>query len=317
MIALLPFLAAATLAAGMPDTGTPHAGMPDASRARLDSLADATAERIARYADRRAAIAAGYRRIGTDFPGMGEHWLHVGSLLAQRLDPDRPTMLAYATIDGRPTLLGAGYVVTTQGDTAATVPGWPTYWHEHSGLLGDESGVRGVTAGVTAGVTTGAPGAARGASETHVWVLHIWTALPNPSGRYEADNWTLPFARAGLVAPSDVDADIGRAFSLSVAGGDEYLRRVLTDAGLRGASHVDAIDAAIAAARETAAGIAERARPAGVVSVDDAVALRAAWATLARRLRETSGPAVEPILAPPHAPHVHDAVTAVPRDPPS
>lgn len=285
MIALLPLLAAATLASGTPD----------ASRARLDSLADATAQRIARYADRRAAIAAGYRRIGTDFPGMGEHWLHVGALLAQRLDPDRPTMLAYATIDGRPTLLGAGYVVTTQGDTAATVPGWPTYWHEHSGLLADESGVRGVTAG------------APGATETHVWVLHIWTALPNPSGRYEADNWALPFARAGLVAPREVDADIGRAFSLAIAGGDEYLRRVLTDAGLRGPSHAAAVDAAIATARAAAAGVAERARPSGAVSTDDAAELRVAWETLARRLRDAVGPAVEPVLAPPHAHHAAPA----------
>lgn len=293
MIALMPLLAAATLASGSPDP----------SRARLDSLADATAERIARYADRRAAIAAGYRRIGTDFPGMGEHWLHVGSLLAQRLDPDRPTMLAYATIDGRPTLLGAGYVVTTQGDTAATVPGWPTYWHEHSGLLADESGVR----GVTAGVATNAPAIARAATATHVWVLHIWTALPNPSGRYEADNWSLPFARAGLAAPREVDADIGRAFSLAIAGGDEYLRRVLADAGLRGPSHAVAVDAAIATARAAAAGVAERARPSGAVSTDDAAELRAAWETLARRLREAVGPAVEPVLAPPHAHHATPA----------
>ena len=97
-------------------------------RATLDSLADETARRISRYADRRVAIAAGYRRIGTDFPSMGEHWLHTGALLAQRVDPDRPTILTYAVIDGRPTLLGAGYVITTRGHAPATAPGWPDYW---------------------------------------------------------------------------------------------------------------------------------------------------------------------------------------------
>lgn len=257
-------------------------------RAMLDSLADATARGIARFADRRVAIAAGYRRIGTDFPSMGEHWLHPGALLAQRLEAERPTILAYAMIDGTPTLLGAGYVVTTRGRETARVPGWPTYWHEHSGLLSDESGAH--------------VGAAQASdSATHVWVLHVWSALPNPLGRYDSDNWALPFARAGFAPPAALDADIGRAFSLAVAGGDEYLRRVLTDAGLRtGDRHTtEAIDAAIADARQVAVEVASHRS----LTPDDVLALRKAWSALATRLRTAIGPAVDPLLMPPHAHH--------------
>lgn len=268
-------------------------------RAVLDSLADETARRLARFADRRAAIAAGYRRIGTDFPSMGEHWLHPSALLAQRLDPDRPTILAYADIDGTPTLLGAGYVITTRGNEMARAPGWPTFWHEHSGLLSDESGAH--------------VGAAQESdSATHVWVLHVWTALPNPLGRYDSDNWALPFARAGIEPPAAIDADIGRVFSLAVAGGDEYLRRVLTDAGLRTSDALPrdrAIDGAIEAAREVAAAVAARAGGAGVLSARDSRELRDAWDELARQLRAAVGPAIEPFLVPPHA-HHGDAPTA-------
>lgn len=281
----------------------------------LDSLAEATARGIARFADRRAAIAAGYRRIGTDFPGMGEHWLHPGALLSRRIDPERPTMLAYATLDGRVTLLGAGYVITTRGDSATNAPGWPQEWHEHSGLLADESGAGGAAPATRpheqfAAHAAGAGGAsgmmARDPLATRVWVLHIWTALPNPDGRYTPDNWTLPFARAAIAAPSMVDPDIGRAFSLGVGGGDEYLRRVLTDAGLRTPAAAAGVDRAITDARAVATAVQARALARGSVAPSDLQLLTRSWETLARQLRGMLGPAVDPILAPPHrAGHAH------------
>lgn len=253
----------------------------------LDSLADLTAARIARYADRGVAVAEGYRRIGTDFPGMGEHWLLPGALFAQRVDPERPTMLAYADVNGTPTLLGAGYVVTTLGDEAAAVPGWPGQWHEHSGALEDESGAR-------VGARDDSPGA------THVWVLHIWTALPNPSGRYDADNWALPFARMGIAAPADTDHDMGRAFSLAVAGGDRYLLGLLEGAGLVPSGARPEVEAAISEARAVGMRVADAAGPRGTLAADEATSLRHAWHRLAERLRSCLGPEVDPVLAPAH-----------------
>lgn len=297
---MTPLLSLASAALLLTASAQAPSAATGSDRATLDSLAHETARRISRYADRRVAIAAGYRRIGTDFPSMGEHWLHASALLSQRIDPDRPTILAYAVIDGTPTLLGAGYVITTRGSESATAPGWPVYWHEHSGLLADESGAH-----------VGAPQSSD--SATHVWVLHVWSALPNPLGRYDSDNWALPFARAGIAPPAGLDANMGRVLSLAVAEGDEYLRRVLTDAGLRTADSraplapgttVDAeVDAAIEEARLVAVAVAARVRTQGAMTATDAERLRGAWASLSQRLRSALGPAVDPFLVPPHAHH--------------
>lgn len=286
----MSLLLVAATAAGVA-LGTPMRTSP------LDSLAEETARLTSRYTDRRTAIADGYRRIGSDFPSMGEHWLHAGVLIAQRVAAGRPTILTYASIDGTPTLLGVGFVVTTRGDSLAEgAPGWPDRWHEHSGLLSDESG---------AGTARGAPST----SETKVWVLHIWTALANPAGRYESDNWALPFLRAGLPVPTHLDADIGRALAFAVGGGDEFFRRVLTDAGLRHGSNTAAVDAAIARARTGAElAIADARSAATVSSPVDLSALRAVWSDFGASLRTVIGPSVEPFLAPPHpakAGHAH------------
>jgi hypothetical protein len=216
---------------------------------------------------------------------MGEHWLHPGVLLSGKVDADHPTILIFATIADRPTLLGVGFVMTTRGaEQPAGVPGWPDAWHEHSGLLSEESGV--------------APGA-RAAGETHVWVLHVWTTLPNPGGAYAPDNWSLPFARAGLSLPDHVDVDAARALSLA-GKGDAYLRDLLTDAGVRSASRADAVDGIIAASRARVVDVVARSRGRPAVSPVDLAALRAEWSTLARSLRSIAGPEVDRFLAPPH-----------------
>jgi hypothetical protein len=269
--------------------------------AALDALAAITARQVARYADRSVAVADGYRRIGTDFPGMGEHWLHPAALLAGTIDPARPTLLAYATIGGRPVLLGVGFVITTRGDAPADVPGWPHAWHEHSGLLAHESGA------APAGHGDHAPGAAvaGGATATRVWVLHAWTGLENPGGRYAPDHWALPLARAGVPPPPGTDADVGRAVALAV-GGDAYLRDVLSDGGLRNVTNAAAVDSSIGAARAAATAVMGRARHAGRVGAADVTALRATWSELGRSLRARLGSAVDPYLAPPH-PEPHAA----------
>ena len=254
---ILPFIARAALA-----------------QTSLDSLAAAASVGTARFADRRAAAAEGYRRIGADFPGMGEHWLHPGALLTGAIDPKRPTLLIYATIDGAPKLLGVGFVTTTRaGETAHDVPGWPHAWHEHSGLLTDESGVS---------PGTNAP------SGTHVWVLHAWTGLANPDGVFTPDNWSLPFLRAGFAAPLHSDPDAARALAL-LNGGDVYVRGVLTDGGLVTPANAATTDSTLARARRDA-------DDAGA----DPAALARVWHALAADLRAQLGPNVDRLLAVPH-----------------
>ena len=254
----------------------------------LDSLASLSSGLVARYADRRVAAREGYRRIGADFPGMGEHWLNPSQLLSGRIDAAKPTLLMYATIAGQPRLLGVGFVVTTQrGELATATPGWPSAWHEHSGLLADESGV--------------APGGA-GASDTHVWVLHVWTAMHNPDGMFSPDNWNLPFTRAGLAPATEPHADAARALSL-VHEGDRYLTDVLTDASLRVAANAARIDSAIAATRTAVSTIALRGQGTGTLSAVDIAALRTGWASLGADLRAVMGPAVDRYLVAQHAAH--------------
>jgi hypothetical protein len=246
---------------------------------KLDSVIADAARETERYADRSLAVLDGYRRIGADFPGMGEHWVNLPVMLQNRIDPARPTLLTYATIAGRPTLLGVGFIMVTHGDSSPSdVPGWPAAWHEHSGLLSEESGA--------------AVGSVRRDSPTHVWVMHVWTRLENPAGQFSADNWALPFRRAGVATPLGIDDDAGRAASLAV-GGDEFLRDALTDADLRTPANAAAVDSAIAEARSRAHRI--------ISPTTDVTTLRETWTSLAAALERVLGPGVRDILRPAHA----------------
>ena len=270
------------------------------ARADLDSLARRAEEHSARYTNRRVAIADGYRRIGGDFPGMGEHWVNPNRIQTRdALDASRPSFLSYATIGGQPRLLGFGFIVTTDADSGGVhLPGWPEEWHEHSGLLGDESAGR--------STRSQAPGASR------VFVLHIWTALPNPDGPYAPDNWTLPFARSGIDAPAHADADAARAHSLTV-GGDAFLVAALSGLGLLHPSVAPAVDSTVAAARARAAAVSVTSFRAGGAPEEAALEeLRATWRSLDLALRERLGPGVADIMRPPHraaarstGPHAH------------
>ena len=252
----------------------------------LDSLGDAAARAAVRYADRRVAAADGYHRIGPEFPGMGEHWLHPATLLTGRVSAEQPTILIFSTIAGKPTLLGVGFVATSDSaHPTRDLPGWPGAWHEHSGLLSDESGV--------------SPGAST-EGDTHVWVLHVWTALPNADGRFLPDNWALPFVRAGLAAPAAVNADAARAVSLA-SGGDRYVRDVLTDANVRGASNSARIDSAIAVTSGRVARMIGAMQTEHAATAAEQDALAKEWTGLVGTLTGVVGQSVERYLAPAHA----------------
>src|SRR6476619_3792405 len=62
-----------------------------------------------RYRDRSAASADGYRRIGPDFPSMGEHWLNVSLAVRAEVDPLHPPILAYVSVAGKTVLAGVAY----------------------------------------------------------------------------------------------------------------------------------------------------------------------------------------------------------------
>ena len=70
--------------------------------AAAEDLMRTVREATAKYHDHDVAVADGYRRIGGDFPAMGEHWIQIGLLFGGRRDPARPEFLTYVTVAGRP-----------------------------------------------------------------------------------------------------------------------------------------------------------------------------------------------------------------------
>jgi hypothetical protein len=78
-----------------------------------------------------------------------------------------------------------------------------------------------------------------------VAVLHAWVGVDNPDGPFAAENWTLPWLRAGLVPPAGAPRDAARAVALAAGGDAFYAAQLRVAAGLDGAD-------ADAAARVTA-----------------------------------------------------------------
>lgn len=190
---------------------------PDSANA-VSAFVHTVREATARYRDRHEAVVSGYRPIGPDFPGMGEHWISVPLLLDGSIDPARPPILEYADIDGVPTLVGAAFAVLLPADSAPPV-GFPvpaTAWHFHGGAVSEESFVSGH-----------AHGAQAPSNKPRVAVLHVWAWLDNPEGPFATDNWALPFARLGLPVPAQAPSlEVARGLAL-VSGGARYYLKVM------------------------------------------------------------------------------------------
>jgi hypothetical protein len=179
-------------------------------REDTDRFVAAVREATAAFQDRRAAQAAGYRRVGPDFPGMGEHWVHVARLLHGGATPAAPPILSYAAIDGIPTLVGVAFAVAVgPGAEPPPAPAGCGAWHYHAGSIEDESFLPGHAEAMGDGV--------------RLAVLHTWVWLDNPAGLCASDNWALPYVRAGLTPAGPVDPDAARALAL-VTGARAYYR---------------------------------------------------------------------------------------------
>lgn len=185
---------------------------------RSDSLFAAAARAgSARYGELDSAIADGFRRIGGDFPGMGEHWVHSGRLMSGVVDAARPVILSYASIGGRPTLVGVAYALPLgAGDSLPPVP--RNAWHAHAGSVEDASFLPSHAGHM----------AAKG---SRIAVLHAWVWLDNPAGPFATDNPALPFARAGL-PPAPASPPALRALALAYGGVPFYASAVSRSASL-------------------------------------------------------------------------------------
>ena len=228
----------------------------------------------AQFLDRNAAIAAGYRLVGMDFPSMGEHWISPRLVIEGQFDVARPAILTYITMNGSPVLTGVVYAVAlAQGDSPPSAFGPNAMWHEHSGTVDEES-----MHPIHDGSVTSAAG-------TRLAILHVWTGVPNPAGLFAAENWALPFVRLGLPAPAGFPIGASRALSL-LSGGSRYYLEIARSDGVDG----KALDAALSDCATTASQIVGQARTASRTLIgDDLRRLDEAWTNAMRTVEKLSG----------------------------
>lgn len=251
-----------------------HTATPAQRDPERDALISRARVGSAQFLDRNAAIAAGYRQVGMNFPSMGEHWISPRLVIEAQFDVARPAILTYITVNGSPVLTGVVYAVPlAQGDSPPSAFGPNAMWHEHSGTVDEES-----MHPIHDGSVTSAAG-------TRLAILHVWTGVPNPAGLFAAENWALPFIRLGLPAPADFPIGASRALSLLSGGSRYYLEVAGSDGG-----DVNALDAALSDCAITASQIVAQAHATSrTLMGDDLRRLDEAWTTAMRRVEKLSG----------------------------
>lgn len=223
----------------------------------------------ARYQNADAAVADGFKRVGVEFPAMGEHWVSLSRVLENRFDATRPTVLIYITNHGKRQLAGVGYTALL-GDkdrppkTAAKL----SDWHEHNGSVIDESlpGHGGAAHG-------GLPAEATAMGATRLAILHVWAWTKNPAGAFVTDNWNIPLIRAGTPARSLGLAAV-RGLSLAEDSAS-YYEQTLNTALAATDADAERIHVIVGDARGRARTAAQRRGGLG-----DEAALAAAWSSL-------------------------------------
>ena len=177
--------------------------------------AEATGE-AERFADVGVAIAEGYRKLGPDFPGMGEHWINPTLVIRGELDPARPPVLAYALVGSERKLVGLAYTHVLGPDDAPPEAPFPVEaWHDHTGGVDEESLL-----------LVGAASVHGGAEGFRLAMVHFWSPVENADGLLEQNNWALPFLRVGLAAPERPTEAAARALS-TVGDGLSFYRHLL------------------------------------------------------------------------------------------
>lgn len=191
----------------------PRPGLAQDAATAQDSFVVAAREASLAFADRRDAIRQGYRKVGPDFPGMGEHWVHPSLLVSGRLDPAHPPVLSYVDLNGEPVLVGLAFALPLRpGESPPDGPLSPDLWHDHSGDVDEE----------TLLLNSSSSMAHPDREEPRLSMVHVWTGVPNPAGLFAQNNWTLPFVRAGVPVPDSIHVQAARGISLSGDGATFY-----------------------------------------------------------------------------------------------
>jgi hypothetical protein len=208
VVALLCLLAS-PLAAQM-SMDHDHAAM-TAVGTNVEQLVEQARSAAEIYSDRSVAIERGYRRVGRDLPMMGEHWLNTRLLVDGVFDISRPAILTYLDVDGTAVLTGVVFAMPLDlGESPPDVFGPGAMWHEHNGSIDEEALVP---------EHHTMPSAATG---TRVAFLHVWTHAQFAGSVFDAENWTLPFLRAGVAVPAHFTFAAAKCLSVATGARDYY-----------------------------------------------------------------------------------------------
>lgn len=217
-----------------------------------------------KYRDQAAAISDGYRRIGRDFPAMGEHWIRINLVFDGTFDASRPEVLNYVVIEGKPRLLGVGYAVPLLGgESPPSGPGGANVWHDHFRTIEDETVL---PHHHTGGAVKDSPRLA---------MMHAWIWSPNPEGVFAADNWTIPYLRLGLTPADATPSSVAKALSLA-SGGRNYFEMSIDAASAITPTEKDRVKDAVDRAQAAVLAVLRNNR-AAVLSAADLTRLADIW----------------------------------------
>ena len=237
-----------------------------------------------KYRNRALAVADGYRRIGRDFPAMGEHWIRLSLLFDGKFHPSRPEVLNYVIVGGKPELAGVGYAVPLLADER--VPDGPAgrdAWHDHDRTIENET------------VLPHHHAQSQERSGARLAMLHAWIWCDNPDGMFIADNWALPFLRAGLRPESRPPVAAARALSLAT-GGRDYFEMSIDAAGANGADERTAVKDAMDRAQASGVSVLEALQSDGIRDVHIA-RLVAIWTDMWNAIDQALAPQVRQKLS--------------------
>ena len=228
------------------------------------SFLDAGRAGTAKYRSADAAVADGFKPVGTEFPFMGEHWVNLPRVLENKFDPAEPSVLIYVNSKGGRELAGVGYTaLLSAGEKPPVSPAPESAWHEHNGSVVEES-LPGLhdESGHDGGHTSGHDGAKDG---LRLAVMHAWIWTENPDGVFVTDNRALPFARQGAT-PRAISAEALRGLTL-LQDSAGYYSQTLREALRASDREAERLERAIATTRARGSAASERT-------------LREAWETL-------------------------------------
>jgi hypothetical protein len=230
-----------------------------------------------RFADVSQAIAEGYRKLGPDFPGMGEHWINPRLVVAGNVDPAHPPVITYTRVGAQRRLLGFAYTrVLGPGDAPPDGPFPKDAWHDHTESVGEESLL-----------LSGPASVHQSGDGFRVSMVHIWLPARNPAGLLAQNNWALPFLRVGVASPPRPSSSAARALSLGTEEGTSFYDELLREGVRLEGTQLELARSAFQEAARAARARLEQVVREGRATSEDVRAFEEIWTGLWTRLDRT------------------------------